>query len=65
MATYTVELIEERHIFVEVEAENEAEAVDTAKDAYTNNDNLQDAMLKDDAVFNDRVGWVKKDETSA
>lgn len=58
MKKYIVELIEERHIFVEVEANDLVEASNTAQDAYTNNDNLQDDMLKDEAVFNDRVGFI-------
>lgn len=48
MKKWLVEVWEHRQVSFEVEAECEEEAKDTAMDAYTNSDRLQDVMIHDD-----------------
>lgn len=52
---WLVSIYEERRIQIEVEADNAAEAKDTAIDAYVNDDDLRDDMLKEEALLVDRV----------
>ena len=58
---YKVRIIENRAIEIEVQAESEGEAIDTAQDAYMNNDTLQEQMLQDSAIIGDGVKVVEKD----
>ena len=57
---WLVSIYEERRIQIEVEADNGAEAKDTAIDAYVNDDDLRDDMLKEEALLANRV-CVEKD----
>lgn len=57
---WLVSIFEERRIQIEVEADNGAEAKDTAIDAYVNDDDLRDDMLKEEALLANRV-CVEKD----
>lgn len=52
---WLVSIYEERRIQIEVEADNAVEAKDTAIDAYVNDEDLQDNMLKEEALLANRV----------
>lgn len=57
---WLVSIYEERRIQIEVEADNGAEARHTAVAAYLTCDDLRDDMLKEEALFTNRV-CVEKD----
>ena len=52
---FLVFLYEKRKIQFEVEAESPKEAKDVAIDAYTNDERLQDEMLKDESIVKNDV----------
>ena len=52
---FLVFLYEKRKIQFEVEAKSSKEAKDVAIDAYTNDERLQDEMLKDESVVGNNV----------
>lgn len=57
---YLVKVWEKRAISFEVEAEDEKDAVETAKDFFANDDDMQDEMLADDCIEGDGAEVIKE-----